>query len=135
MHHQRLAISESAALGGFDKAPQIDASTLRKRAAQFKTFAVDAAEANWKNLRCSERGEIVQNRSCSARLRPHPHYIVHGPSGFDRGLFTRWINFEIAIQANISQYGHTQLGIMCRDAFEAFRSHGLRLNAPGRTLK
>ena len=74
-----------------------------KGALEFEAFAVVAAKSDRMNGADAEGDEIVENGPGSAGLASDSDDVVNGETGFDRDLGSGWVDFEIAVEAEVSE--------------------------------
>src|SRR5947209_2615414 len=100
-----------------------DATLVSQARPEFKTFAVFADKTHGIDLSDSERDEVVQNGSGSARLTADVDDIVDRQASFDGGLLFGWVDFEVTIETEIANDSNTQRGVFRRDLLEAVGTH------------
>jgi hypothetical protein len=88
---------------------------LLQLAAEFKALAILSGKANGVNSADSQGGEVVQNRAGTAGLGPYMNDVVDGQIRLERDFLFGRIDFEITIEAKISNDRDAELRVLPGD--------------------
>ena len=83
-------------------------------ATQLKTLTIITDKTDRIDSSHAERGEIVQYRAGAARLRADVNHIENRQTCLDGGLLLIRIDFEISVEAKITQHSYPKTGIFTR---------------------
>lgn len=85
-----------------EEVAQVDSREALERLAQFEAFAIASGQGDREDFADSECYEIVENRASASGLAANVGDVMDGETCFDGDFFLGGIDFEIAVEAEVT---------------------------------